>query len=547
MIANQKNLVLIFIFFITTFTSIFSQIENYQLSGVKKDYVDTLAFETTQKNSKETVCLMEKEIDPVQYVLGPNDVLTISIISYKVKQYDTPVSPEGKILVPEVGVIDVKNLTLANAEILIKEKINKSLKNDEIFVVLKSVRQFKVTVSGKVRKAAIVPASAVDRASEVIDRAGGFMFNSSLRNIKILRDNKSIAVDLVRYFILGAKEYNPFLMGGDIVVVSPVSEHSKIEIKGEVASPGSYEYIPGDSLSTIIRFAQGFLVSSFLDSIEIVRFKGNSSQIEHYYVNLNSWPLNCIDSLPLPGDIQLQAGDRIYVRKIPDWHVQSSIAIAGEVNYKGSFAINNRTTRVYDVLEQSGISSTDASLDAAFLIRKKELNKIDPVMERLSKTSYNDMSESERRYYQSRISEQKGVMATNFNKILKDPKSDDNIVLTDEDSIFVPQKRNFINVQGRVNNPGMVIFKPGFSYEDYIELAGGYGFRADRSQTLVVKSKGQQFLAKDKNYILEEGDYILVPPESEVKFIDVFTSVLTITTQLVTVFGVLFTIVRLTK
>jgi membrane-associated protease RseP (regulator of RpoE activity) len=61
----------------------------------------------------------------------------------------------------------------------------------------------------------------------------------------------------------------------------------------------------------------------------------------------------------------------------------------------------------------------------------------------------------------------------------------------------------------------------------------------------VTKSKGEQFLAEDYNYSLEPGDTILVPPEEEVTFFEIFTTALTIAAQLVTVVGVIITLVRL--
>ena len=91
----------------------------------------------------------------------------------------------------------------------------------------------------------------------------------------------------------------------------------------------------------------------------------------------------------------------------------------------------------------------------------------------------------------------------------------------------------------------MITYNPNFTYLDYIKQAGGFGFRADDDETFIVKSKGQQFLAKKMDYEIESGDYILVPPEPEITFFEIFTTSLTIATQLMTIFGVVFTIINL--
>ena len=84
----------------------------------------------------------------------------------------------------------------------------------------------------------------------------------------------------------------------------------------------------------------------------------------------------------------------------------------------------------------------------------------------------------------------------------------------------------------------MIVFDPNNTYEDYIQMAGGFGFRADESETFIVKTKGEQFLAEDKDYKLEPGDYILVPTESEITFVEIFQTSLTILTQVITIAGV---------
>jgi len=193
------------------------------------------------------------------------------------------------------------------------------------------------------------------------------------------------------------------------------------------------------------------------------------------------------------------------------------VKIEGEVYSPGRYSINKEGTRVYDILKRAGGPTDEASLESAILTRQKEIEKVDREMRRLESIPPSEMSENERRYFQARRTEQKGVMAIDFMNIWKNPSSEDNIIVIDEDSIFVPTSKNFINVQGRVNNPGLVVYKPGNTYLDYISQAGGFGFRAEEDETLIVKKKGEQFLAEDMNYILEPGDNILVPPEQETR------------------------------
>jgi protein involved in polysaccharide export with SLBB domain len=476
--------------------------------------------------------------------MGPNDILTVSIVSAKSLQFDAAVTPDGRLIIPEVGIVNLKGKTLTEAENIVQEAIRKTFKSNEVYVALKKLREFKVTVSGSVQKPAIVSATAADRVSEVIDKVGGAKFDASVRCIKIKRDGKSLTVDLLKYYLIGDKGSNPTVLGGDNIYVPPSSYNHFIELVGEVSSPGRFEFVEGDSLSTLIRFGQGFMSSSFLDSVEIVRFVGSESNVRRWFVNLSQWKKLINVSNDLPGDFPLEVGDRVFIRQIPDWHHDKYVAIAGEVFFPGKYAINENECHVSQLINWAGGLKSTGSLDAAVLIRQSEYLNQDVEMFRLSRIPPSEMSKNERRFYDSRVAERKGVMSIDFNKIIKNPNSEDNIILQNMDSIYIPREKYFINVQGRVNNPGLVVYKEGLTYLDYVEASGGYGFRADKSETFVVKSKGQQFRAKDMNYTLEPGDYILVPPEPEITFFDVFTTTLTITTQIVTILGVVFALVR---
>lgn len=531
-----KIFLLIFIILII-FSDIYSQkkqyLDNSYLTGSKEKELDTLHLKTAKEIADETTGLLEKEIDPDKYIIGPNDILLISIVTSNITEHKVIISPDGNALIPGIGVINLKDKTLTEAKELIRKTIDKVLKSYDVFITLHKLRQFKVIVSGSVRKPATVPATAADRVSEVIERAGGLRYDASVRNIMLIRNNKIIPVDLMK-FNVGFKDANPTVLGGDQIIVPPSNLAHTIQIWGEVPLEGIFEYVKGDSLSTLLKFAHGFLNSSKLDSVELVRFEANNAQSEKIFLNLEEWFEKIHTQNNLPGDIPLQIGDRVFVRARKNWQEKRMVIIEGEVNYPGKYAINKDDSRVYDILKRAGGPTDEASLESAILTRQKEIEKVDREMQRLETIPASEMSENERRYFQARKSEQKGVMAINFVKIWQDPNTPDNIILIDQDSIYIPSKKNFINVQGRVNNPGLVLYKPGYTYLDYIALAGGFGFRAEEDETLIVKKKGEQFLAKNMNYILEPGDNILVPPEYETK-IDWWIW----TTQVITMLGML--------
>jgi len=372
-------------------------------------------------------------------------------------------------------------------------------------------------------------------------------FDASLRKILLFRENQNqvIRIDLMRFFMTGDKEHNPTVLGGDYILVPPSIENESFQIFGEVLSPGRFEFADGDSLSTLIRFAHGFKNTSMLDSVEIVRFEENGSTYRKWIVNCSSWKDIMTASAGLDGDFPLKSGDRVFVREIPNWQKKFDVVIKGEVKFPGHYVIDQKTIRLTDLIERAGGFTSEASLEKTILIRRTETGIFDRELERLWKMNKNEMSESEFQYFHAKKSEIQGAMSIDIARVLKNPNSDENVILVNEDSVFVPVRKLFINVQGAVNKPGLVVFKPGLNYKDYVNLAGGFSYKADASATIITKSMGEHFLAKSMNYKLEPGDNILVPPEKERLFSEAFTTFLTVTTQIVTMLGVVYALVRL--
>ncbi|MCX6153912.1 MAG: SLBB domain-containing protein [Candidatus Kapabacteria bacterium] len=545
MIKNKRLLFLIAVFCQIFIIQLFAE-DSFiysKFTGTSEKSLDTLALETAQKNIKESIGILEKEVNPNQYLVGPNDIFSLLIISSKPRSIELTVSPEGKIVIPGVGMVNVKGKTLAQTDSIIIERVKQIYKTEEIYVTLKELRKFKVTISGSVRKPSIIEASAAERVSELIIKSGGFLENSSLRHIKLIRDSQIINVDVLKFYLAGDKESNPFVNGGDLIIVPNMDKENQIEIAGEVGKSGSYEYVHGDSLSTLVRFGNGFTAFALLDSIEIIR-KDPRAEPKRKVINLESWRFSYLNNTQLPNDFPLEPNDRVFIRINSEMKSIDKVCIKGEVKYPGYYALYKKDERINSLIERAGGFTESASIENIIFLRQNEYKKIDMEMDRLWRTPQIERSVSEQQYFTARISERRGVLSVNFKKLIKEPNSVENIVLYDKDSIFVPLKNEFINVQGRVNSPGLITFRSNLTYQDYINLAGGYGYRADKGSVLVVKSKGQQFLASNKDYILEPGDNILVPSEREDTF-ETITKYATFGSQIVTFLYVIYTMVKL--
>jgi protein involved in polysaccharide export with SLBB domain len=374
-------------------------------------------------------------------------------------------------------------------------------------------------------------AAALQRVSEVVDKSGGFKSTSSLRNIEIRRTDGSLRgkADLIRYLAAGEVSANPVVEAGDVVVVPPVRKF--VTISGAVANPGKIEFVEGDSLSTIIRLAHGLSAPATTDSVEISRFlPDNPTRATRMAVNYQSG-VN-----PL-----IQDGDVIFIRSISEYHVPRIVSIGGEVRYPGRYAIDLGETRISDVLNRAGGVLPTGSLEESGLIRRVGVGswESEPELIRLQSMgalSSERVTQDEYNYFIARMRQLgRTTMVVDFKKLMNGDAAQD-ILLRDEDSIFVPRARGYVNVSGSVNNQGNVNMIEGGTYLDYIAKAGGFTSSADASEVRIINARTSSYIdpTSDKRYQIGPGDIIVVP-NTQPTFWKNFSTVASTTAQIITI------------
>ncbi|NOY78337.1 MAG: polysaccharide export protein [Calditrichaeota bacterium] len=204
----------------------------------------------------------EGAISAETYVLGPGDVLLYSLWGDKSVSFTLPVTPQGKLILPNIGEFEASGKTLAAIKADLDAHIQKVFTSRSTSLILKTVRTFRVHVVGEVKHPGDVVVSAIDRVSDAIALAGGLTQKSSFRNIRVIAQNgEKIRVDLLEYDRIGDLSANPTLRDGDIVRV-PVASH-RITVSGAVLRPADFEWVPGETVAEAIRLAGGLCFSGF--------------------------------------------------------------------------------------------------------------------------------------------------------------------------------------------------------------------------------------------------------------------------------------------
>jgi protein involved in polysaccharide export with SLBB domain len=509
---------------------------------------------------------LEQAVSGLGYHMGPGDVLSINIWSPQPITHQLVITPEGKLLIPYVGEIDVNHLLLADAKALIRRELLKNYRNVDITITLISLRKFQIHVLGQVKTPGAYLASAVDRVSTMISRAHGFQENANQRHILIQNgDSTRTTADLYAFLRRGIGDQNPFVTDGDRIFVPFANDF--VSVFGQVNAPGRLQFLNGDKLSDIILLSGGFSGDAYLDTIEVARYpEGATDPIRFFAVNGGdlvparpedqSFLPQPMDRFSPPGpalplgkapsyvDFKMQPDDVVFVRRVPEARLRRFVEIQGEVTYPGNYPIEEGKTLLSDLVEWSGGLSADANLAEAKLVRRGDLNLEDAEFERLKKMQVADMKQDEYGYFKMKSRQLPGQMVVNFERALVKGDPHENVLLQRGDLVIIPSRKDYVGLLGEVAHPGNVAYRPGLNASGYIRAAGGFSDKADKGDTRVIKAGTGQWMKTGEAGKLSPGDVVFVPEKEPKDFWRHFRETLTVAAQLAAIYLVVDTAAR---
>ncbi|WP_350594515.1 MULTISPECIES: SLBB domain-containing protein [unclassified Pseudoalteromonas] len=306
-------------------------------------------------------------------------------------------------------------------------------------------------------------------------------------------------------------------------------EMQLVEINGSVTYPGIYPLMVNGSVVDLVTAAGGLLESAYTKQAEITRIAINDgSQIEHVRFDLAS----AIKGNP-QSNITLRSKDSINIFAIPNWQENVKVTLKGELLFPGTYTIRRGET-LTNLLERAGGFSDFAEQKAAVFIRQSVKQQEQQQLARLATELRRDVASKS---FQDSVSSS-ALSYDEMNKLLNDLASveavgrlvidlpliannQQNLVLQDGDTLYVPSKRDSISVVGEVNYATTHLYKAGISVDDYLKLSGGLKERADDDRIYIIKANGSVKIPNTGNWFavnnseqLEAGDTIVVPMDA---------------------------------
>jgi polysaccharide biosynthesis/export protein len=446
---------------------------------------------------------LDRPVDRAEYRLGPGDLLQISVFGELNTSHELPVTPEGAILIPGMGVAAVGGHSLDAAELEVRRLAARYYRNVEVKLSLLQVRRFRVYVAGQVPNPGGRIASAVTRVSELLGADRNGELERRYRNIVIRRaDGDSIRADLVRFRLTGDLRANPVVSDGDVILVPPMGD--RVHVLGRVFFPGEYEFVPGETLAELLRIANGGtrMASDAADSIRIAR--GVTPE------NTETIVVSQQDALGAFGArFRLLPFDVVSVPEMGDYARSRMVEVVGEVVRPGSYPIEPGVTTVRELVRLAGGLLSSAAVSSATLHRCGAT--ADPLAG-MREVPAELLSSHDRRLLlaASGVHSRGCKLVTDFASLFSDRGSLDH-PLQPGDLLSIPRRATEVTVMGAVRRPGAIPHANGLGTREYVRLAGGFARGADVSGAVVFKAgSGDRLDARDVEK-LDPGDMLVVP------------------------------------
>jgi len=380
---------------------------------------------------------------PQNYVLGIDDELAISIWGASQQNYQLRVETNGAVSIPDIGPVYVSGMEFSKAKELIKKRLiaiysgmDGSSPNTYAEVSISNLRSIKINVIGEAMAPGTYTLPSTASAFNALYLSGGPNENGSFRQIKIIRDNKTIkTIDIYDYLINANTQGNIQLREQDIIYIPTYTK--RVEANGAFKRTGIFELTEKEKLSDLIRYLGGFSDQAFKAQLSLTRITDSEKKV----IDISQ---SIYDSfVPNNGDVLVASGiiDRF----------ENRITISGAVFRPGTYELT-------EGLKLSGL-----------------IKKAQGVTENYFRN----------RGLIIRLQDNLAPMTLSFNvdDILKgkndiELQREDQVIIQD---IFSMRQKRTIQILGEVQRPGEFDFSDNMTLKDLIFKAGGFTEAASES------------------------------------------------------------------
>jgi len=376
-----------------------------------------------------------------EYVVGSGDGLTINLSGGISQRLQRVVDREGRIVLPEVGAVEVSGRSLADVQHLVQSVLRSQFRGVDADVSLSRIRTVRVYVVGDVERPGAYDVSSLSTPLNALYLAGGPTSDGSLRLLDHYRGKQLVErVDLYDLLLHGVTGNMQNLQAGDTIEVPPLS--GEVTVEGMVRRPAIYELNGDNSLAEVLQLAGGVLPTGTLRHVDVERVQSHESRtMLRLDIPENNNERDVTKALE---EFKVQDGDKIKITPILPY-AEKTVYLDGYVSRPGKFAYTDGM-KVTDLIKSYKDLLPEPATNHAEIIRLAQPDNT-PV-----------------------------VLAFNLGDALAG--KDQDLVLKPFDTIRIFGKYDFedppvITISGEVRDPGDHLTNGAPHLRDAIYLAGG--------------------------------------------------------------------------
>lgn len=223
---------------------------------------------------------------PKDYVVSAGDELLINVWGDSELNLKLKISPEGTILIPNLGPVAVGGLTIEAAEARLRQELSRIIStlsgggytaepdagsgNTFVSVSLSQIRSIKVNIVGEVTAPGTYTLPSFATLFNALYAAGGVNQIGTLRTIKVFRGSREVAaLDVYDYLLKGNYQTNIRLQENDMIMVGAYDR--LVVARGKVKRERIYEMKKGETLQDLLQMAGGFTGDAYRKDVRVKR------------------------------------------------------------------------------------------------------------------------------------------------------------------------------------------------------------------------------------------------------------------------------------
>ncbi len=454
-------------------------IENQRMDNMPEEDLKTIVFGREIFSNKNLT--FEPDFNaptPKNYKLSAGDEIQINVWGDSELNLTCTISPDGIIIVPNLGPIALSGLTIEDAEEKIRRELGRIMStiftngqaneaNTFVSISLSKIRSIKVNIVGEAVAPGTYTLPSFSTLFNALYAAGGVNDIGTLRNIRLFRNSEEIAnLDVYDYLLNGRYTSNIRLEDNDVIIIDPYEQ--LVTVNGKVKRERIFEVKNGENLKQVIRMAGGFTGDAYTADVRVRRKTGKRLQIATVTEDR-------FDSF------LMHDGDSLIVDSVIPFY-ENRVSVIGAVWRPGEYELSSSVNSVKSLINvANGLKGDEFS-------GRAQIERLNP-----------DFTTS--------------VIAVDIRGIVNGISPD--IALRAEDVLNIPslfdlREEYTITVSGAVNNPDTIIpYSYYMTVEDAIMKAGGLSEAAATINVEVARRIKNPTSSYNSNIIVQQFNFTI--------------------------------------